>query len=428
MDASVWIIAACGILLAAVIILVVAVVRLTARNAGLQGELKAQKLVEEEREKSFQNQRKQMEDSFKLLSAESSASLRRQNADSLEELLKPLQEKFSGFEKSVKESSEKSVAQDASMKQLLDTVMKQSQSIGNEARNLANALTNRSKIQGNFGEMILVDILRQSGLEEGIHFRTQDVLRDARGHEIKSESGATMLPDVIVCYPDGSEVVIDSKVSLTAYTAYIAAETVEERRRLAREHVASVTAHVEELKNKDYASYIPDPKRKIDYNIMFIPTEGAFRLMLEEAPTLWQKAKDSKVLIVSQMNLIVVLNMILVGWRQHDQEKNIEEVYKTAGELMSQLRNWMESFVKVGRALENARDSYKESKRVLSESNQSVIKKIEKMEKMRVGPKRSAGRIKPGGRQAYGQESIIPSELSNGLQYEEDPDPDADTA
>ena len=299
-------------------------------------------------------------------------------------------------------------------------MMEQSKSVGDEARNLADALMGRSKVQGDFGEMLLVDLLKGSGLEEGVHFVTQGVIRDAFGHEVKSESGATMIPDVIVYYPDDTQVIIDSKVSLQAYTNYINSESIEERSRYAKEHIASVTKHIDELKVKDYASYIQSGKRKVDYNIMFIPVEGAFRLMLEEAPLLWQRAKDAKVLIVSQMNLMIVLNMILMSWKQHDQEKNIEKVYATASELMSQLKNWMDSFVKLGDHLDKAVGAYSDSKKKLMDSNQSVIRKIDKLEHLKIAPKRSNAKLKAGGRMVAGQESIIPGELAEGLDVQED--------
>ncbi len=379
----------------------------------------ARKAIAEEREKAFESQRKQMEESFKALSEQNSNVLRKQNADSIVELLKPVKEKFDGFEKSVRESQEKSVERDAAMRESIKLMMEQSRSVGSEARNLANALTGHSKIQGNFGEMLLVDLLKQSGLEEGIHFTTQDVIRDDRGHEVKSEAGTTMLPDVIVNYPDGSQVIIDSKVSLNAYVEYMNSESVDERQTLARKHVESVSKHIDELKLKDYASYISEGRRKVDYNIMFIPMEGAFRLMLDQAPTLWQRAKDAKVLIVSQQNLMIVLNMILMSWRQHDQEKNIAEVYKTAGEMMGQLKNWMDAFVKVGDYIGKAQSAYDDSRQKLMDSSQSVIRKIDKLERLKLAPKRSNAKIKAGARVVAGQESIIPSELAGGLEQEE---------
>lgn len=437
MQSSLLLIAAVLLLLAAIVVIVIfatRIGRLNGEKAVLEGKLSAQeeahraldaqraetqKRLDEEREKAFESNRKQLEESFKALSEQNSAGLRRQNAESINELLKPIQEKFTGFEKSVKDSQEKSVAQDASMRELLKTMMDQSKSVGDEARNLANALTGHSKIQGDFGEMLLMDLLKNAGLQEGVHFKPQGVLTDEMGHEIKSDTGSTLIPDVIVYYPDDTEVIIDSKVSLKAYVNYMNASTVEDRTRYAKEHIASVSSHIDELKKKDYASYIEGGKKKVDYNIMFIPMEGAFRLMLEEAPTLWQLAKDSKVLIVSQMNLMIVLNMILMSWRQHDQEKNIEEVYKAGSELMGQLKNWMDAFTKIGDNLKTATNAFNDAKSALVDSNQSVIKKIDKLEKLGLAPKRSKAKIKPGARIIGGHESIIPTELSENLDSEE---------
>lgn len=226
---------------------------------------------------------------------------------------------------------------------------------------------------------------------------------------------------MMVYYPDDTTVIIDSKVSLNAYKEYMVSETVEARRRYAKAHVESVRKHVDELKTKDYASYIPEGRRKVNYNLMFIPVEGAFRLMLEEDPLLWQVAKDNNVLIVSQMTLVIVLNMIQMAWKQANQEKNIAEVYKTAEELMSQLSGWMASYVKIGESLEKARGAYGDATKKLTESNQSVIKKIQKLEKLGLSPKKSQGRIKTSGR-ILGQESIIPQTLSSSedaIEYDE---------
>ena len=431
------IIIAAVLLVASIVALVILAIRngaLKGEKAALEGQLKAQdetykaldaqraeqlRLLAEERAKAFEVQRKQMEESFKVLSEQNSAGLRRQNAESITELLKPIQEKFNGFEKQVKESGEKSIERDARLSESIKNMLDQSKAVGDEAKNLANALTGHSKVQGDFGEMLLTDILRNAGLEEGIHFFTQGVLQNTLGHEIKSDAGSSMIPDVVLNYPDGSQVVVDSKVSLTAFVNYMNATSLEDRTKYAKEHIASISSHIDELKTKDYASYIPDSRRKIDYNIMFIPMENAFRLMLDEAPVLWQQAKDAKVLIVSQQTLMIVLNMIQMGWKQHDQQKNIADVYKTAEELMSQLKNWMDSFLKVGENLKNAQSAFDDSKRFLMESNQSVVKKIDKLEHLKISPKRSNAKLKPGARMVNGTGSIIPDALAEGLDSDE---------
>jgi DNA recombination protein RmuC len=154
---------------------------------------------------------------------------------------------------------------------------------------------------------------------------------------------------------------------------------------------------------------------------MFIPIEGAFQLMQETAPLLWHKAKDEKVLIVSQMSLSVVLNMVLIAWRQHDQQRNIEEVYDTASELMTAISNWMQTYTKLGEAIEKVGGEYRESTRKLTESNQSVVKKIAKLERLRVTPKRSKAAVKSGGRKGLAKpDSIIPPALAPAPDDEED--------
>ena len=377
----------------------------------------ALKMQQEQHDRALVN----MKDAFKALSAENSASFKSQSAETIAEILKPINEKFAEFDRSVRESQKESAAQSEVLKANIETVLRHSQAVGDEARNLANALTGYSKVQGDFGEMLLTDVLKNAGLVEGIHFFSQGVITDSSGHEIKSDEGRTLIPDLMVYYPDDTTVIIDSKVSLNAYKEYMVSETVEARRRYAKAHVESVRKHVDELKTKDYASYIPEGRRKVNYNLMFIPVEGAFRLMLEEDPLLWQVAKDNNVLIVSQMTLVIVLNMIQMAWKQANQEKNIAEVYKTAEELMSQLSGWMASYVKIGESLEKARGAYGDATKKLTESNQSVIKKIQKLEKLGLSPKKSQGRIKTSGR-VLGQESIIPQTLSSSedaIEYDE---------
>ena len=345
-----------------------------------------------------------------------------ESRESIEEILKPIKEKFGEFSDAVKESQKGSIERHSRLEQKIVDLEGQSKAVGDEARNLANALTGYSKVQGDFGEMLLTDVLKNSGLTEGIHFRTQGVITDSSGHEVKNEQGRTLIPDVIVYYPDDTDVIIDSKVSLTAFNDYMNAVTAADREMYAKAHVESVRKHVDELRNKDYAAYIPDGKRKVDYNIMFIPIEGAFQLMLEKDPLLWQKAKNANVLIVSQMTLTIVLNMIMMSWRQHDQEKNIANVYKTASELMSQLRNWLESYVKVGEQLESVRKVYDDSMKKLRDSNQAALKKgdtmlgnIRKLENLGLTARASKAKTVTGSRLG-GPESIIPAKLSGELE------------
>ena len=386
--------------------------RLEVQQQAQEAMLKAEK---EHAAKSLE----EMRSAFKALSAENSEHFRKTSAESVGELLKPIQEKFKEFSEHVKSSDEKNAERSGSMEKMIRILSEQSRSIGDQARALADAITGQSKTQGDFGEMLLVDLLRESGLQEGVNFDVQNVLRDELGHEIKSDDGRVMIPDVIVHYPDGGEVIVDSKVSLKAFVEWNQATLPEDRKKWAREHIRSIRSHVDELRGKDYASYIPEGRRKIDYNLMFVPIENAFRLMQEEEPLLWQQAKNQGVLIVSQMSLAIVLNMILVAWRQFDQQRNIQEVFKTASELMSALENWMGEYAKMGERLEALNKSYGESTRMLKESSQSVVKKVAKLEKLGATRKRSNAALKTGGRMIGGRESVIPTMLAPEQESED---------
>ena len=363
----------------------------------------------------------QMKAAFENLSNRNSEAFKARSAESIAQLLAPVQEKFREFAQSVRDSQKESMERHSRLEQKIEDLDRQSRSVGDEARNLANALTGYSKVQGDFGEMLLADVLKNAGLMEGIHFVTQGVMTDEAGREIKTADGRTMIPDVMVFYPDDTAVIIDSKVSLNAYSAYMAADTVEERVRQAKAHVESVKSHVNELRGKDYASYLAEGKQKVDYNIMFIPIEGAFRLMLEEDPRLWQVAKDNNVLIVSQMTLVIVLNMIQMSWRQHDQEKNINAVYATVSELMTQIGAWLASFEDLGESLDKASRNYTQAKMKLVESNQSVIRKIKKLESLGASPRKSRARINTGSRLVSGPSSVVPASLdAKPGEYEND--------
>ena len=297
------------------------VASLKSEKAALESRLEVQQQAQEamlkaEKEHAAKSL-EEMRSAFKALSAENSEHFRKASAESVGELLKPIQERFKEFSEHVKSSDEKNAERSGSMEKMIRILSEQSRCIGDQARALADAITGQSKTQGDFGEMLLVDLLRESGLQEGVNFDVQNVLRDELGHEIKS--------DVIVHYPDGGEVIVDSKVSLKAFVEWNQATLPEDRKKWAREHIRSIRSHVDELRGKDYASYIPEGRRKIDYNLMFVPIENAFRLMQEEEPLLWQQAKNQGVLIVSQMSLAIVLNMILVAWRAAQYPGSIQD-------------------------------------------------------------------------------------------------------
>ncbi len=334
------------------------------------------------------------------------------SAEKIDTLLKPVREKFDELKQKVDVSDRGRVALKTSLEEQIKAMVSQTTKVSASADNLANALTSRSKTQGDFGELILKDILVNANLKEGIHFICQGVMTDDNGHEIKSVDGRTMIPDVQVLYPDNTVVIVDSKVSLTDYVAYCSATDESAKKAALKRHVDSIRRHVNELSDKDYTSYLTDGKRKVDYNIMFIPNDGAFIDMMDADPRLWQDACDRRVLIVSQMTLVIVLNMIFLVWKQSEREKNVDAIVGAASELMGQIQGWLDKYEDIGDKIKKLSDTYDEATKKLTTSPQSVVSKVRKLENLHVAPKRSA--LKASSRKA-GRESVIPASLSNNL-------------
>ena len=280
----------------------------------------------------------------------------------MENLLTPLKEKMGEFQKAVVDSQTKGVELHTELKSELAKMAAETQKIGNDAVALAQALKGEQKTQGNFGEMILEDLLEKSGLKKGIHFESQVTTRDDDGKAVKNEENAVMRPDVILHYPDGKDLIVDSKMSLTAYVDYMNStdETTKEQA-LAR-HIKSVRTHVNELADKGYSAYLKKANREtMDFVVMFIPGEGPANLALLSAPSLWTEAFEKKVLIVSPINLLALLRLIHIAWTKEEQTRNQQEILETARQLLDRVHTFCEEFDDVGSQLEKALSSYQDS-------------------------------------------------------------------
>jgi len=226
------------------------------------------------------------------------------------------------------------------------------------------------------GEIILGDLLASQGLTEGIHYEVQARLRDEQGRPLKNDdTGREMQPDVILHYPQGQDVVIDSKVSLVAYERYVNAETPEEKDRALQEHIKSVRQHVTELSRKDYSKYIKAPRESVDFVIMFVPFESSLQLALVSDPTLWRDAFERKVFITGEQNLLGILHMIHLAWVQNQQAENQEKVFGIAEQLLDRLGDFIQRYNKVGEQIDQARKAFDFSTNKLNEGRQSVVQK-----------------------------------------------------
>ena len=241
--------------------------------------------------------------------------------------------------------------------------------ITTETTNLTNALKGNSKVQGDWGEMLLETILDSSALIKGIHYETQYNIKDAEGHNLR--------PDVVLHLPEKKDIVIDSKVSLTAFVGYTSAETEEERRRCLAAHTASVRQHVNELGRKEYQRLLNSP----DFVIMFIPNEPAFLAALQNDAAIWSDAYDKKVIISSPTNLFALLKLVADLWKYNDQDKNTRDIAACGLKLYEQLVAFTGSLEGVGTALDKARDAYDDAYKRLCTGNDNIIRVGERLRK-----------------------------------------------
>ncbi len=296
--------------------------------------------------------------SEKLL-AERTAALGEANREQLNRVIDPMKLKLDGLRTQLENAHVKSVELNGEMKNQLAAVLRTARDLQTEANHLAAALKGDSKVQGDWGEMILEDLLARSGLVKGKHYECQATLRDEAGNPLKSDDNRLMRPDVIVHYPDGKDVVIDSKVSLSAFVDYMNADDEAAARSALTRHVTSVRNHVKELVARNYTAYIDRENREaVDFVVMFVPNEAPYMLAMREAPSLWNDAFREKVLIVSPVNLMALLQIIQIAWTRDEQERNQREILQQAGMLLDRLYHFYDDFDEIGKRLEKAQESF----------------------------------------------------------------------
>ena len=305
----------------------------------------------------------------------------------LGQIVKPLQESIENMKKSMEEAKVSQAGLGASLKEQLKHAMDMSSSAKESADELARVFKHQSKLQGDWGETVLAELLESQGLEEGIHFETQGVLRDENGNRVVTENGKTLRPDVMLHLDKNRVVIIDSKVSLTAFMEYVNAEDEVRREAALQAHLDSILQHVKELSEKDYSSYVRPPLVNVDYVIMFIPHTPAFLTAWQKRPTLWREAMDKHVCIASEQTLYAALQIIRMTWRQITQAENHEKVYALANEMLDRVGQFMKKYSAVGTALASAQKAYEEGEKKLSDSGQSIPQTCAKL--LKLGAKQS---------------------------------------
>ena len=341
----------------------------------------------EEAKDSNQEERQKRDAQFMTMAQQvlerSSQKLKESNAETMTGITQPLKEAISEMRKAINDNTQDHTAQTASLKEQLRLMMETGREMSEKAEGLANVLRRDNKVSGNMGEIILGDLLASQGLTEGIHYEVQARLRDEQGRPLRNDdTGREMQPDVILHYPQGQDVVIDSKVSLVAYERYVNAPTAEDKERALQDHIRSVRSHVAELARKDYSRYIKPPREAVDFVIMFVPFESSLQLALVNDPSLWREAFERKVFITGEQNLLGILHMIHLAWVQNLQAENQERVFGVAEQLLDRLGDFIQRYQKVGEQLEQARRAFDFSTNKLNEGRQSVVQKANELKSL----------------------------------------------
>lgn len=305
----------------------------------------------------------------------------------LGQIVNPLRETIDKMKQAMTENTLKQTSMSSEMKANIEHMMRQSAAAQKSAEELTRVFKHGTKVQGDWGETVLDELLEAQGLTRGVHYDVQSVIRDGSGQVIKSEEGSLMRPDVILHLDLRREVIIDSKVSLTAFIDYVNAETEDERQQYLKAHIESIQKHVKELSVKDYSSYIQPPKVKMDYVIMFVPHTGALWTALNAQPDLWRKAMDKNVFIADEQTLFAALRIINLTWTQITQVQNHEKVYALANEMLDRVGQFMKKYQALGKALDNAKSAYEDGEKKLQPSGQSILQTCGKL--LKLGAKQS---------------------------------------
>jgi len=348
------------------------VAELSANNNALSEKLETQKTEIEAIKKQFHTEFENI--ATKILD-EKTKKFTDLNRDNLETILKPLDENLKSFKQKVEEVYDKEAKERFSLGKEVEKLVLANQKISEEANNLTNALTTKGKTQGDWGQMILETILEKSGLVKDREYFIQEYLKDDKGEYLYNDLGNRMQPDVIIAYPDNRKVIVDSKVSLTAYNRYTSASSKAEEEKAMAEHLRSIRKHIDDLSAKSYQDFAPS----LDFVMMFVPIEPAYLMAIHADQDLWMNAYNKRILLTSPSNLIVALKMIVDFWKRDSQDKNHQAIVERGGKLYDKFAMVLESLKDIGSNLKATQKSYSTAINQLSEGNDNVLRQVEKL-------------------------------------------------
>ncbi|EAZ95969.1 hypothetical protein FBBAL38_01080 [Flavobacteria bacterium BAL38] len=322
---------------------------------------------------------KEFENLANKILEEKTVKFTEQNKENLKNILSPLQDRIQLFEKKVEDTHKESIDYHAALRQQILGLREMNEQMSKETINLTKALKGDSKMQGNWGELVLERVLEKSGLEKDREYFVQ------QSHT--TEDGSRVFPDVIINLPDGKKMIIDSKVTLTAYERYINEEENNLKNQHLKEHVVSINRHIEQLGNKNYQDLYQ--MESPDFVLLFVPIESAFAIALNEDTTLYNKAFEKNIVIVTPSTLLATLRTIDSMWTNQKQQENAIEIARQAGALYDKFEGFVSDLIKIGKKMDEAKLEYGAAMNKLTEGKGNLITSVEKLKKMGAKAKKS---------------------------------------
>ena len=347
-------------------------IQLTKKEVDFENLWQRNKEQKEEVEQLQEKFTKEFENLANKILDEKSSKFTEQNKENMKNILTPLQEKIQLFEKKVDDTHKESINQHITLREQIINLSALNAQMSKETLNLTKALKGDSKMQGNWGELVLERVLEKSGLEKDREYYVQ------QSHT--NEEGQRVFPDVVINLPDGKKMIVDSKVSLTAYEKYINEEDDSLKNGYLKEHVNSIKRHVEQLGDKNYQDLyqIESP----DFVLLFIPMEPAFAMALNEDTTLYNKAFEKNIVIVTPSTLLATLRTIDSMWANQKQQENAFEIARQAGALYDKFEGFVADLIKIGKKIDESKVEYGFAMNKLVEGKGNLITSVEKLKKM----------------------------------------------
>ncbi|MUV03266.1 DNA recombination protein RmuC [Flavobacterium rakeshii] len=347
-------------------------VQLTKKETDFDNLMERMREQRKETEELREKFTKEFENLANKILEEKSNKFTEQNKENLKNILSPLQEKIHLFEKKVEDTHKESIDYHAALRQQILGLREMNEQMSRETLNLTKALKGDSKMQGNWGELILERVLEKSGLEKGREYEVQQSHVNEEGNRIQ--------PDVVINLPDGKKMIVDSKVSLVAYERYVNEEDETLRIVHLKEHVSSIKRHVDQLSDKNYHDIYK--MESPDFVLLFIPIEPAFAIALNEDTTLYNKAFERNIVIVTPSTLLATLRTIDSMWTNQKQQENAYEIARQAGALYDKFEGFVGDLIMVGKRMDEGKKAYEGAMNKLVNGRGNIITSIEKLKKM----------------------------------------------